>query len=97
MHDSGDSAPRECGRISVVIARSEATKQSILPLCRALDCFASLAMTVVEATWLFEKLNRLSLGLSSPAKAGDPVITGVSDRTERPRRTGYPACAGYDG
>ena len=45
MHDSGDSAPRECGRISVVIARSEATKQSILPLCRALDCFASLAMT----------------------------------------------------
>jgi hypothetical protein len=22
---------------------------------------------------------------------------GVSDRTEKPRRTGYPACAGYDG
>jgi hypothetical protein len=30
-----------------VIARSEATKQSIHPLCRAMDCFASLAMTVV--------------------------------------------------
>src|SRR5258707_638826 len=23
--------------------------------------------------------------------------TGISDRTERPRRTGYPACAEYDG
>ena len=32
-------------RLEAVIARSEATKQSILPLCRALDCFASLAMT----------------------------------------------------
>jgi hypothetical protein len=29
-----------------VIARSEATKQSMFPLCRAMDCFASLAMTV---------------------------------------------------
>src|SRR5712664_1744260 len=29
---------------------------------------------------------------SSPAKAGDPVFRG-----EKPRRTGYPACAGYDG
>jgi hypothetical protein len=28
-----------------VIARSEATKQSILPLCGTMDCFASLAMT----------------------------------------------------
>jgi hypothetical protein len=28
-----------------VIARSEATKQSILSLCRAMYCFASLAMT----------------------------------------------------
>ena len=34
---------------------------------------------------------------SSPAKAGDPVFRGVSDGIERPRRTGYPACAGYDG
>jgi hypothetical protein len=33
---------------------------------------------------------------SSPAKAGDPVIRGGSDRSEKPRRTGYPACAGYD-
>jgi len=28
-----------------VIARSGATKQSILPLCGTMDCFASLAMT----------------------------------------------------
>jgi hypothetical protein len=31
----------------VVIARSEATKQSILPCCGAMDCFASLAMTLI--------------------------------------------------
>ncbi|MGY4474391.1 hypothetical protein ACVILL_001805 [Bradyrhizobium sp. USDA 3364] len=30
-----------------VIARSEATKQSIYPLCCAMDCFATLAMTQV--------------------------------------------------
>src|SRR5439155_17670504 len=34
---------------------------------------------------------------SSPAKAGDPVLRGVSDRAERPQRTGYLAFAGYDG
>jgi hypothetical protein len=34
---------------------------------------------------------------SSPTKAGDPVFRDVSDGRERPRRTGYPACAGYDG
>src|ERR1035441_9431836 len=37
-----------------------------------------------------------SNSLSSPAKAGDPVLRGISRRTERPRRTGYPAFAGYD-
>jgi hypothetical protein len=31
-----------------VIARSEATKQSIVVLERKLDCFAALAMTVRE-------------------------------------------------
>ena len=33
-----------------VIARSEATRQSILPSCSKLDCFASLAMTVDTAS-----------------------------------------------
>jgi hypothetical protein len=30
-----------------VIARSEATKQSIFPFCCAMDCFAALAMTAM--------------------------------------------------
>jgi hypothetical protein len=38
-----------------------------------------------------------NLQLSSPAQAGDPVFRDVSDGIEKPRRTGYPACAGYDG
>jgi hypothetical protein len=37
-----------------VIARSEATKQSILSLLGEMDCFASLAMTVLGPSWLFE-------------------------------------------
>src|ERR1700687_2207289 len=37
-------AHRAAGMRKHVIARSEATKQSIL-LCRCMDCFASLAMT----------------------------------------------------
>jgi hypothetical protein len=32
-------------RVLSVIARSEATKQSIIPLRGEMDCFASLAMT----------------------------------------------------
>jgi len=34
---------------------------------------------------------------SSPAKAGDPVFRGASDRIEKLRRTGYSAFAEYDG
>jgi hypothetical protein len=48
-----------------------------------MDCFAALAMTPYFP--------------SSPAKAGDPVFRGVSDRTEKMRRTGYSAFAEYDG
>src|SRR4030081_2031334 len=33
---------------------------------------------------------------SSSAKADDPVFRRVSLLSRRPRRTGYPACAGYD-
>ena len=43
-----------------VIARSEATKQSIYRLCRTMDCFAALAMTVeaptVQAPYFFTLL-----------------------------------------
>ena len=44
MQTSGEIVPRECWGVTPVIARSEATKQSILSLRRAMDCFASLAM-----------------------------------------------------
>jgi hypothetical protein len=71
-----------------VIARSEATKQSILSLRGKMDCFASLAMTVSNAPHSQP---------SSPAKAGDPVFRGASDRVEKLRRTGYSAFAEYDG
>ena len=36
----GRFAPREREFVFTVIARSEATKQSILPLCGKVDCFA---------------------------------------------------------
>src|SRR6266403_346925 len=41
----GRIAPRGREVVSAVIARSEATKQSILSLRGEMDCFASLAMT----------------------------------------------------
>ena len=45
LQELGRIAPRGRGRMLVVIARSEATKQSTLSLCGEMDCFASLAMT----------------------------------------------------
>jgi hypothetical protein len=52
-HNPGENASREGEGVFAfaVIARSEATKQSICP-CLAMDCFASLAMTLKR---LFEK------------------------------------------
>src|SRR5712691_3044251 len=41
----GRIASRGRERVFAVIARSEATKQSILSLCGKMDCFAALAMT----------------------------------------------------
>ena len=34
--------------------------------------------------------------LSSSAKVDDPVLRDANDRSEKPRRTGCPACAGHD-
>src|SRR5712672_983662 len=45
MHDSGASRRESANARLGVIARSEATKQSILSLRGEMDCFASLAMT----------------------------------------------------
>jgi hypothetical protein len=55
------------------------------PLCVLRDPLAMLAWRMRASQ------------LSSPAQAGDPVFRDVSDGIEKPRRTGYPACAGYDG
>src|SRR5258708_18637407 len=40
---------------------------------------------------------RCHIKVSSSAKADDPVFQGTRDEVEKPRRTGYPAFAGYDG
>src|ERR1700692_537687 len=73
-------AKRAAGRrsrtrdVSNVIASK--AKQSILPLRRTMDCFASLAMTVVDADERAEKPRRTG----SPACAGDDG-TGVIARS----------------
>ena len=45
MQDAGASRRGNANVYLAVIARSEATKQSILSLRGKMDCFASLAMT----------------------------------------------------
>src|ERR1700756_3778828 len=45
-------------QLGLVIARSEATKQSILSLRGEMDCFTSLAMTVLESPALSTRLLR---------------------------------------
>jgi hypothetical protein len=42
-------------------------------------------------------IRQLRVMLSSSAKADDPVLRDAATRAEKPRRTGYPAFAGYDG
>jgi hypothetical protein len=39
-----------CDKRQAFAQGSDATKQSIYPLCRDMDCFASLAMTVALAS-----------------------------------------------
>src|SRR6476661_3236156 len=39
---------------------------------------------------------RCHIKVSSSAKADDPVFQSGRDEVEKPRRTGYPAFAGYD-
>jgi hypothetical protein len=47
MHGSGASRRGIADACSTSLRGAKRTKQSILPLCRVLDCFASLAMTVL--------------------------------------------------
>jgi hypothetical protein len=46
-----------CRVVDAVVARSEATKQSIYPLCHALDCFAALATTAAAVVYNKEHWN----------------------------------------
>jgi hypothetical protein len=48
MHNS-DASRRGNAELSLAVIASEA-KQSILSLCGQMDCFASLAMTVEDAS-----------------------------------------------
>jgi hypothetical protein len=47
--------------LSSVIARSAATRQSILSCCGTMDCFASLAMTVSHNNKIPEEIPMLTL------------------------------------
>ena len=61
MKNLGQIMPRECEivfRSINVIARSEATRQSILSLRGKMDCFASLAMTADDNSTRTRPLRR---------------------------------------
>jgi hypothetical protein len=51
-HDLGRSSPPviACNKREALRKGAKATRQSNFPLCRAMDCFASLAMTVWRAS-----------------------------------------------
>jgi hypothetical protein len=72
-------------RRRAVIARSAATKQSILSLRGAMDCFAALAMTVPRRAPPY--------GRHRPRRRAIQYSRDASDGIEKPRRTGYPAGA----
>jgi len=61
-------------QLQAVIARSEATKQSILPLRGEMDCFASLAMTSKRTF------------TPSPRNAPETSLRGVDGSGLRPAR-----------
>ena len=63
---------------ALVIARSEATKQSIYPLCCDTDCFASLAMTVEAYAVTTPPLLRRPIYCSS---ANTPVAIACATTT----------------
>jgi hypothetical protein len=80
-----------------VIARSKATKQSILSLRGWMDCFASLAMTAYQFQTRLRILAAFRSSSSYPAQAGYPVRRGFSILSLTSRNTGSPAFAGDDG
>jgi hypothetical protein len=70
----GRFTPRECEGMSLVIARSEATKQSKLSVCCEMDCFAEpvIGRRFAPTRWLaMTTLNRYPFFRSrSLAEAG---------------------------
>jgi hypothetical protein len=87
----GQIMPRDreaVSRSNHVIARSEATKQSILSLRRSMDCFASLAMTFLRS--------RHTHARHHPRMRVIQYSRDANDWIETTRRTGCPACAGHD-
>jgi len=70
MHNSGETRRGNAESHLVVIARSEATKQSIVAAALVVDCFAALAMTVLKPFWLFESLNLAHT--ANPSFRGSP-------------------------
>ena len=86
----GRIASRDREGAFAVIARSEATKQSSSPLCRTMDCFASLAMTarIVRpweyGNWLTSLLCRIALLSQGQGRVIDSRGTISRDSRHRP-------------
>src|SRR6266480_6134462 len=73
-------------KLSNVIARSEATKQSTLQFRGNMDCFASLAMTVPRRATHSAVIARLDQAIQHSTDGCDGI--------EKPRRAGCPDQAG---
>src|SRR5260370_19312204 len=64
-----------------VLARSEATKQSILSCCCAMDCFASLAMTLLGCL----KIESMNARHPSTPRLDGPTVPARGRFSERGR------------
>src|ERR1700687_2821096 len=98
VQNSGASRRENADVCLNVIARSEATKQSIFTIVPAMDCFAPLAMTVSKRSRQIYARHRPPPGRRN-APPDDRLQRAIQysrdadDGIERPRRTGYPARA----
>ena len=83
---------RGCGRIGRPAFPAPLLGSAAPSICGGHDVRAKLARNARR-----DREAALVPTSSSSAKADDPVFQRASDGIEKPRRTGYPACAGYDG
>jgi hypothetical protein len=65
-----------------VVARSEATKQSSFFACGAMDCFASLAMTVSTRRPGYAASTALLTACGSAKNAFEVVLAGFTDNPQ---------------